>query len=125
MANDIPHDKAGPCAACGCSINHAIHAPPYDGREVEIISSSADGLGTIPVAVHAWIVKSSVTDEQQRTILAADLVQCLKMWDCTREDAADILKRARRLVKKADTWANPLKGTGFVPLAGSGGLKQQ
>lgn len=110
---DETTDLAGPCARCGRSINDPIHMPPH-GRQVEDV-----GIG------HAWAASRPLSDEAKRETTASDLVVALQMWDYTRAEADDILRRARRLVKTSNAWTNPLEGTGLKPVAGSGGLKQQ
>jgi hypothetical protein len=123
----MTHEKkeAGPCSRCGCGINHPVHAPPYDGREVRIARAIGPESGELHATVHQWETTTSLTDAEQRQVMAGDIVGCLKMWDLTRADADDVLRRARKLARDARSWENPLKGTGLVPVAGTGGMRQQ
>jgi len=46
---------------------------------------------------------------------AAQLVQCLQMWDVEREDAAAVSQLMREMIRDCPKhlWVNPLSGTGF------------
>lgn len=111
-------DNAGPCGTCGLAINHEIHAPPYEGKVLHPVGEY--------VPRHKWSkaetpLNIEPSENDKRETCAADIVGCLKAWDYTRAEADDILRRSRRLVKNAETWQNPLLGTGVVPRPGKPG----